>query len=315
MGRLTGFDSPRIWALVLCAVAFYITFRPVYRRIEKIFFVLAGILTVSFIGLAAWSSPSPAGIFGGIFGFALPPKEGRYEASILMLSMVGGIAGGLTNLMYPYFIREKGWLTPAHRKVQRYDLLFGILILILLDLSVWVVGAEVLHPRGIRVVDITSLAMLLGEVLGRLGTTLFYIGLFAALFSNIVGSASAYSFLASDAYFHTLRPEKRRPETEYRHGSFYRYCVIWMIVSPLIWVLQGKAEFVALTIFVNAAQTVLIPMLVLGVWIITAKSRYIGAANRNRWWENLAIAFLFVFGCVSTVLLGRKLLEMFGLAS
>jgi Mn2+/Fe2+ NRAMP family transporter len=122
-----------------------------------------------------------------VFGFAVPEMAGRFDAMTLMLSMIGAVAGGLGNLMYPYFIREKGWTTPAHRRVQQYDLVFGIIVLIVLDLAVWVVGAEILHPKGIRVVDIDGLAMLLGEALGRFGSTLFYVGILAAS-SAISGS-------------------------------------------------------------------------------------------------------------------------------
>ena len=97
-------------------------------------------------------------------------------------ALIGAVGGGLANLMYPYLIKEKGWLTPVHLRVQRYDLILGILVLILLDLSVWVVGAEVLQPKGIQVVDLESLARLLGEAMGQWGTTLFYLGIFAALY-------------------------------------------------------------------------------------------------------------------------------------
>jgi hypothetical protein len=38
---------------------------------------------------------------------------------------------------------------------------------------------------------------------------------------------------------------------------------------------------------------VLLPLLAGGVWCITAKSKYIGMAHRNRPWENIVMAFLF----------------------
>jgi hypothetical protein len=44
---------------------------------------------------------------------------------------------------------------------------------------------------------------------------------------------------------------------------------------------------------------VLIPVLVIGLWLITAKSKYIGDRFKNRWWENAFIAFLLLLGLVS----------------
>jgi Mn2+/Fe2+ NRAMP family transporter len=307
--RLTGLGHPRVWAVVLCVLAYYIAFRPVYRRIEKVFFFLVGVLSICFLTLAAWSGPSPGGLAKGLLGFAVPETVGRFDTTTLMLSMLGAVAGGLANLMYPYFIREKGWITAEHRRVQQYDLLLGIAVLILLDLAVWVVGAEILHPRGIHVVDVESLARLLGEVLGGFGTTLFYVAILAALFSNILGTASAYAYLGSDAYGYWRSGEAKTEDREATSRRIYRPIVIWIIVTPLAWPLLGQSDFVGLTLLVNAAQVVLIPVLVTGLWIITARSDYIGAKYRNRWWENLAIGLLLLLGCISTYFALAKMVE------
>ena len=56
-------------------------------------------------------------------------------------------------------------------------------------------------------------------------------------------------------------------------------------------------------------------MIVIGVWIVTAKAKYIGQAYKNRWWENLSVALLFLFGCVSAVLVAVKVLEGLGLVA
>lgn len=305
--KLSGFDNLRVWSVVICLLAYYVAFRPAYKRIEKVFFVLVGVLSVCFVSLAVWSGPSPRGIVEGIFGFAVPALAGRFDAMTVMLSMIGGIAGGLANLMYPYFIREKGWINASYRRVQQYDLRFGIIVLVVLDLSVWVVGAEILYPKGIRVVDVEGLALLLGEALGRFGTTLFYLGILAALFSNLVGSGSAYSFLGSDAYLHWRRAAVA-PAERTKH-PLYRFLVSWVILTPLIWPMLGQSDFVGLTLVVNAAQVVVIPVLVIGLWIITAQSRYIGSTYKNSWWENVSVGFLFLLGCVSTYFALSKVVE------
>jgi hypothetical protein len=53
-------------------------------------------------------------------------------------------------------------------------------------------------------------------------------------------------------------------------------------------------DFVYLTLIANSAQVVLIPPLAGGLWWITARSTYIGAQYRNRWWENLVMLVLCV---------------------
>ena len=61
--------------------------------------------------------------------------------------------------------------------------------MIVLDLAVWTLGAELVHGSGRTVHDLDSLAALLSDVLGRGGRVLFYLGVFAAVFTSIVGHA------------------------------------------------------------------------------------------------------------------------------
>jgi hypothetical protein len=178
-----------------------------------------------------------------------------------------------------------------------------------LDLAVWVVGAEVLYPRGIRVVDMDGLAALLGQVLGSAGETLFYMAILAALFSNIIGTASAYAYLGADAYSYWRTGTGTAAGAAGKASRVYRAIVLWIIVTPLVWPLAGQSDFVGLTLTVNAAQVVVIPVIVTGLWIITARPKYIGERYRNRWWENVAVALLLGLGCISTYFALMKVLE------
>lgn len=298
--ELSGFEHVRFWAVAICLLAFCIAFRPIYRRLEKAFFVLIALLSTSLIGLAVWSKPSPLGIAKGVLAFALPTTIGRFGAMFIILSLVGSVGGGLGNLMYPYFAREKGWVSPAHRRVQQYDLILGIVVIIVLDLSIWVVGAQILHPRGLHISTIEDLARLLGVVMGKFGTKLFYVGIIAALFGPIVGNGAAFGYLGSDAYFHFRPKSLAAYGGDYRKHPLYRWIVAWTILSPLVWILLGHADFIGLTLLVNTAQVILIPVLVVGLWVITARSKYIGDQFKNRWWENLFIGFLLLLGLLGT---------------
>jgi Mn2+/Fe2+ NRAMP family transporter len=67
----------------------------------------------------------------------------------------------------------------------------------------------------------------------------------------------------------------------------------------------GMPDFVTLTLLANSAQVVLLPLLAGGLWWITASARYIGREYRNRWWENVVMALLFVlavYGAISSVM-------------
>ena len=52
-------------------------------------------------------------------------------------------------------------------------------------------------------------------------------------------------------------------------------------------------DFVTLTLAGNSLQVLLLPLICGGLWYITATTRCIGPEFRNRWWDNVLMAFLF----------------------
>lgn len=57
-------------------------------------------------------------------------------------ALIGAVGGSLANLLYPYFMQQKRWRGAQYRKLQHYDLAFGTLGLMLLNLSGGI-GADV----------------------------------------------------------------------------------------------------------------------------------------------------------------------------
>jgi Mn2+/Fe2+ NRAMP family transporter len=306
---LVGWGPPWLWALAWAVASYLLLARKAFRTVELVFMGFLGLMTVSLLGAAAWVGPDFGGIAAGTVGFQAPAQHGQFDAMTIVVSLIGAVAGSLANLMYPYFIREKGWTTPAHRKVQLYDLGFGVLAMIVLDLAVWVLGAEVLHPQGLTIKATSDLPNLLSQVLGPLGGTLIYLGIFGAVATSVTGNGTGYSYLATDAL---LIWRRRRGETftgDLRSHPAYRRMVVWVLFAPLPWVMSGKTSFVALTVAVNAFQVILLPVLAAGLWLITSGKRFIGAEYRNRAWEHALMAFLSALALFSAWEIIKKLLS------
>jgi len=173
-------------------------FRGTYERAEKWCDVLLGMLRVSLIGVAVWGAPNPVAAAKGVFLLDLPKQQGPYSALLVVTSLIGAVGGSIANLLYPYFIQQQGWHGPAFRRVQHYDLAFGTAMIVALNLAVSTTGAEILNPRGVTVTDLDDLASLLTLVLGELGGPIFYLGVFAALYSSAIGNAIGYGYLCTD---------------------------------------------------------------------------------------------------------------------
>ena len=292
---LNGLGPHWLWSIVWVALGVLLVFGGGYRRVEKVFYVLLATLSVSFIGIAIWSRPDPVGIMKGLLFFDIPEKSGAFGPLLVVVSLMGAIVHSTNNLMYPYFIQQKGWIGPQYRKAQLYDLLFGILIIIVLDLAVWIVGAEVLHPRNITVETIDDLANLLTQVIGKVGAPVFYAGVLATLFTSLVGATLGYGYMCNDVV-RNLKSGLGETSGRKQAGKTmtFKIIAVWALVSPLIWSIPGMPGFITLTIMVNAAAVIALPIVSLALWIITAKASFIGPKYKNRWWENLFMAFLFV---------------------
>ena len=164
--NLTGLGQTWQWALLWNGIALTIVFRPVYGRIELLFKFFLVLLSICFLGTALWVGPNPAGILEGVFAFKLPPKSGPYDARLILIGMIGAVGGSLMNLVYPYFLEGKGWNGPQYRRVQMYDFLLAMIVMIILNLAVWTLGAELLHPQGLALKELDDFPHLLSQVIG-----------------------------------------------------------------------------------------------------------------------------------------------------
>lgn len=287
-----GFGAIWQWAIASNAVAAYLVFRPSYRALEFVFLFFLGVLSVSFLGCAIWVGFDPGEVARGLARVDMPGRQGAYDPWHVSIAMIGAVGGSLMNLVYPYFLDAKGWRAPQYRRVQTYDLLLGIVAMLALNLAVWVLGAELMFPDT-RIEHLEDLPNLLSTVLGEPGRILFYLGIFSAIYTSIIGHAAGLGLLGTHAWIR-WRGGPEPAAADLRPHPCYRWIALTSLVTPLVWTLPGMPGFVALTLTANGAQVILLPLLAGGLWWITASERLIGREHRNRWWENVLMGALFL---------------------
>lgn len=301
--NLFGVGQTWQWALLCNGVALLLVFQPSYDCLEWLFKFFLGLLAVSFVGSALWVGCDVKGLVQGLYRIGLPDQRGQFNPLLIAVAMIGAVGGSLMNLAYPYFLEAKGWRGPQYRRVQFYDFLLAIVVMIVLNLAVWTLGAELLYPDK-QIKTLEDLPNLLTTLLGRSGGVLFYLGIFAAIYTSVLGHAAGLAFMGSHAWLR-WQAGTAPIKTDYRQHPLYRWIAVWCLVSPLVWTIPGMPDFVTLTLIANSAQVVLLPLLAGGLWWITASARFIGTQYRNRWWENIVMALLFVlaiYGAIHAVL-------------
>lgn len=299
-----GFGSPFVWSVFAVASCFFITGGNVYKKLEIVMKVLLAVMTACFLGLAAASTPNPMEMIGGVFAFSMPEGTGVFGAFMLTISLVGAVAGSLTNFLYPHSIREKGW-DASYKKIQRNELLFSTIMLIILNLAIWVVGAEILRPAGIEVESLEDISQALTLTFGRIGSVVFYLGVFGALYSTILGVANGFSGIVLEN-IHIFKPERKAKygdKTE--NDPWYKYLSIFYLVTPLVWALPGMPNFVVLTLINNMFNTVALPAIAIGLLFLSMSKKYMGERFKNNWFESIVLAgatALAVWGAVKIVI-------------
>ncbi|MEE3954160.1 Nramp family divalent metal transporter [Peribacillus frigoritolerans] len=282
-----GIGNDFIWSVIVVLVSLFIAGSNAYKKLELVMKVLLAVLTICFIGLAVYSGPDVGSILKGTVGFGLPEDTGAYSVILVGVSLVGAVAGSLTNLIYPYFLQDKGWTKPVHRRIQRNDLLFGFIAAISLTLAIWIVGAEILRPNQIQIKDIDDISRALSLYMGDLGSWVFYLGVFAILYSSVIGTANGYAKVITDCYYKVTNKVLTK-EQKIEGDNKFKWISLFLLISPIIWSIPGTTGFVALTLFTNALNVVGLPAIAVGLLIISNQKKYLGKYTNN-WFENIML--------------------------
>ncbi|RCL20848.1 Mn2+/Fe2+ transporter [Pseudomonas sp. AFG_SD02_1510_Pfu_092] len=291
LAMLLRIDYPLLCSMAVVLAVWMLVGRNIYAMIEGVMKVLLAVMTLAFLALAVMSGPDVAGIVKGTIGFSIPADEGVHGALLVAVSVIGAVAGSVANFVHPYVMREKGWVGPQHKRIQRNDLLFAVFVGIVINLAIWIVGAEILRPNGIEVKTLGDLGKALELFFGPIGWYIFFVGVFATLFASISGKTTAFPMLITDAFQH-VQPERRaRYGKEFHNDPMHKWFMLFILVTPLVWSIPGMPDFVTLTIGVSALNIIGLPVISLGLLIMSNQKSLLGKAYRNNWFENIALAF------------------------
>ena len=291
---------PSFWWSVVGAVSvFAVTLKGAYRLIEQIFKGVLAVMVLTFVVGIAMVGISWGELARG-FAFQLPPQQGLFDSGLVASSLVLATLGSMANLFYPEFLREKGWTTPGHRRLQQYDLLFGTVVVLFLGVAVWAIGAEVLHGgRGVS--EASDIAGALGAAVGPAGPYIFYLGLLGAAWTTVAGSIFALGKMVVES-LHVVRParaERFPGPGGVTRDPVYRWMIVWGLLAVL-WSLPGAPGFVVLVVVSHVLTSPFLLLIVIALIVMLNRADIMGR-HTNSWRENLALGLVAVFVAVAAV--------------
>jgi Mn2+/Fe2+ NRAMP family transporter len=259
-------------------------------RIASIVIVGAFLFALVRIGHVDWRA-----LVSGLT-FGVPPDHGPFDALFIAVATIGTIGGSAANLLYPYFMAERGWNAPEHRAIQRFDLVSGMLPLLLINLLIWIVAAETIRGTGVTVSNEAGLARMMTMAVGPVGPTLLWIAFALKAFTSFPAQAHGFSRMMFDGLHQgSARGERFGQVTD--DPWFNRAMVVFFIAAPLVITLPGAPDLVHLSVFGTSVVTAItLPPILLGILALTSSRRFMLDEYVNRWWEVLILVVISLIG-------------------
>ena len=245
-----------------------------YGTVEKASTTMVALFTLSTIVAMAtlqWTPyrVSAANLMDGL-SFHMPSS---FTVAFAAFGILG--VGASELIYYPYWCLEKGYArhigarddSPAWRlraagwlRVLHADALLSLAIYTGATVAFYILGAAVLHARGVQVTDselIETLTHMYRDTLGAPGSWIFLIGAFAVLYSTFFVATASNARLFADAL--PIFGVKRYRDEPDRRNMIRRACVALPIASATIYVLFPQP--VILVLIGALGQGVMLPFL------------------------------------------------------
>jgi manganese transport protein len=308
------------WVLGLLALSLLLLLGGGYSRIEKLATIKVGLFTMLTLLCAMIMTRQPQD-----FTWAQIQEGFRFElpgAGLATAIAVFGITGvGAAELfMYPYWCLEKGYarftgkreMTEAWReralgwiRVMNVDILASMVIYCVATIAFYLLGAGILHTRGLvpSANDmIPVLSKMYTETLGKWSLPLFYIGAIATLYGTIFAATAGNSRVLADMF----RLAGKFDRGDYESRVKYRSRIIWFhLVVPVCLFLVFRSPVTMVKIG-GFSQALMLPVLAVG----TLFMRYRGLpkeiapgrlSTAGLWTAAVMITVVMAYGLTLTV--------------
>ncbi len=188
--------SPLMWVLVFNSFGIMLLFfRSFYKIMEKLMITLVALMLFSFLTTLFMVNPD---IDATATGF-IPSIPTTSMALVIAFTASCFSLVGAFYQSYLVQERKKSRGVDAPLENAQASSTTGIIILGIMSAVVLICAAAVLNPQGIKVTSAAEMAKALEPLFGSYAAGLFFVGLFGASFSSLVGNATVGGTLLGDA--------------------------------------------------------------------------------------------------------------------
>ncbi len=284
--------SPVIWSFVFITISFVMVYWGGYPIVERLCKALMVGMGAGFVLIAVLSKPDLGEVIRGSLVPYLPAADETYGSFLMLTALIGGTAGSLSNVFYAYLLREKGWRDISALPNQRIDLFASMAFALFVGFAIQVSAAATIGNQGVELEDAEDMVSIFSGVFGTVGTLVFGLGFWAAVFSSYVGANMGYPLLIVDIYRKFIQ-RSAHEEPPSRNDPVFRWLVIFFHLSPLYIFLTG-ARPVFLVLLVSSLIVVVLPVVAIVLLILTSNRKLMGD-HVNGWFANASLGLVALF--------------------
>ncbi|MEV4315604.1 divalent metal cation transporter [Actinocrispum sp. NPDC049592] len=278
-------DLPYLLWVVPAGVAMWLViWRVKFDTMERVF-GLAGLALVVFVVALFALHPPWSGLAGEVS--SLPPDENWGTYAFFAVSL---FAAALTPYEVFFFSSggvEEGW-TRRDLITSRANVFVGFPLGGLLSLAIMGCAAIVFEPAGIRVDDLSQVAIPVGQTLGQIGLVVVVFGFFAATFGAALETGLSAGYTVAQ-YFGWAWGKRIRPRNAAR---FHTVVLVSVLIGTAL--LLTTIDPIQLTEYSLMFSAVALPLTYLPILVVANDREYLGDAVNGRFANILGVTYLII---------------------
>ncbi|MBG6184161.1 Mn2+/Fe2+ NRAMP family transporter [Arthrobacter sp. CAN_A214] len=260
-----------LWAILSALAGFILVWFGRYAVLEKAMTIFVALMFLTVVGSAVVILANLGNV---TYSLAPSVPEGSF---LRILGVIGGVGGTITLTCYSYWIHAKGWIGKQWIPMMRFDITSAYVITSIFAVSVMIIGAELLFGSGMTIEGNEGLVGLADSYGDRFGSTARWallIGIWAAIFTSILGPWHGVSFLFAD-FVRIIRDAKRKEVSSHEsiteQDPYFRIYLAWMTFPPMLLLLIDRPLAIVLAYGIMGA--IFMPLLSIGLLYLLNSKR------------------------------------------
>jgi len=293
-GSMMVFNVDKYISVPLSAMAVWVlVVKGNYKISEKIFLFFS-VFLLSYIVSAVLAKPD----WGEIGREMIAPTiqwDNAYIATVL--GLVGTTVAPWMQFYMQSSVIEKG-IKIADYKYTIWDVVAGCVITVVVAFFIIVSCAATLHVNGIQINEAKDAAMALKPFAGALASQVFAFGLFVASVFSAAILPLATAFIICEAFGFEAGIDKKFSDAP----QFYTLFTFTILIAVGI-ILLPNAPLIAITIWTQVLNAVLLPVVLICMMLIINKPEIMGEYTNKRYQNVIGWTTSIVLIVLSAVLL------------